>query len=127
MDMTAMQTATSHSSEAQVQGFDNALQDILQTEARHMGPENLEEISSIYMKLQGINSHHAEDQKKRAWLLKAKKAEHCIQKLGYDAWSDLPDHKQNLIHARDEMAAIRALGGLDLDASGLKIPQMCAG
>jgi hypothetical protein len=59
----SMQTATSHTSEAQVQGFDDALQSILQTEAQYES-ENQGDISLVYMKLRGINSDHAEDQKK---------------------------------------------------------------
>jgi hypothetical protein len=61
----AMQTATSHTSEAQVQGFDDVIRDILHTEAQH-GCGNPGDISSIYMKLKGTNSDHAEDQKKWA-------------------------------------------------------------
>jgi hypothetical protein len=61
----AMQIATSHTSEAQVQGFDDVVQDILETEAQHES-KNLSDISSVYVKLRGINSDHAKDQKKKA-------------------------------------------------------------
>jgi hypothetical protein len=40
-----------------------------------------------------------------------KKTEHCIQKLGHNAWLDLPEAERSLINVRDEMAAIMAAGG----------------
>ena len=72
------------------------------------------DITSIYIKLAGVNSDHAEDQKKQHHLLKQKKIKHLMSHLSTKAYTKLTaeelTHINTMAEATTGTTTIQRLG-----------------